>query len=149
MCTLIFHIYSNLILFNDSKYVSHNSIDSLSKLQSKRLVTTSVSLGTQTGLCYLAIQVINTRVYFHKFWYTFLTSVYYNLEHGLAIVTESFSPLNLDYITSIVEVWARSGAISHTIPSTVYLPCALNWFELAWTGHRLLSRCWWSKLTLM
>ena len=38
---------SNLILFNDSKYISH-SIDSMYKLQSKRLVTTSVSLLSQT-----------------------------------------------------------------------------------------------------
>ena len=39
-------IYYNLILFNDSKYVSH-SIDSLYKLQSKRLVRMSVSLCTE------------------------------------------------------------------------------------------------------
>ena len=86
-----FHIYSNLILLTDSKHELH-SIDSLSKLQiqSERLVMMSVSLCTQTGLCYLTIQVLNTRVCFIDIWYTSLTSVHYNLEHGLVSVTESF-----------------------------------------------------------
>ena len=55
--------YSNLILFTDYKHVSH-SIDSLTKLQSKRLVTMSVSLHTQIGSPCLTIQVLNTRVCF-------------------------------------------------------------------------------------
>ena len=38
------------------------------------------------------------------FIYTSLTSVHYNLKHGPVTVTESFSPLNLDYITSIIKV---------------------------------------------
>ena len=35
----------------------------------------------------------NTRVWFLNIWYTSLTSVHSNLEHRLAILTESFSPL--------------------------------------------------------
>ena len=108
-------IYSNLILFNDSKYISH-SIDPLSKLQCKRLVTTWVSLHTQTRLHCLNIQVLNTRVCFIDIWYTPLTSVHYNLEHGLATLTESFSPLSLNYTTPLVKVWIRSDSTSHTIP---------------------------------
>ena len=91
---------SNLILFTDSKHELH-SIDSMSKLQiqSKRLEMMSASLYTWTGLHCLTIQVLNTRL-FIDVWGTSLTSVHNNLENGLAIVTESFSPLNLDYITS-------------------------------------------------
>ena len=33
-----------------------------------------------------------------------LTSVHYNLGHGLAIVTESFSLLDLNYTTSFVSI---------------------------------------------
>ena len=53
----------------------------------------SASLCTQTGLHCLIIQVLNTRVWFLNIQYTSLTSVHSNLEHGLAILTESFSPL--------------------------------------------------------
>ena len=35
----------------------------------------------------------NTRAWFLNIWYTSLTSVHSNLEHRLAILTESFSPL--------------------------------------------------------
>ena len=35
----------------------------------------------------------NTRVWFLNIWYTSLTSVHNNLEQGVAILTESFSPL--------------------------------------------------------
>ena len=56
-------IYSNLILFYDSKYVTH-SIESLHKLQGKRLVTMSVSLHTQTGSPFLTGHVLNTRTCF-------------------------------------------------------------------------------------
>ena len=127
-------IYSKLILVTDSKHVLH-FLDSLSKLQiqSKRLVTVSASLHTQTGLQCLTIQVLNTKVCFIDIWCTSLTSVYYNLEHMLAIVTESFSPVDLDYTTSLVKVWIRSDATSHTIPDTVHLSCATtskNQFEL-------------------
>ena len=56
--------------------------------------------------------------------------VHYNLEHGLAIVTESFGPLNLDYTTSFVKVQTRSDMTSHAIPDIVYLPYAPNWAKL-------------------
>ena len=39
----------------------------------------------------LTIQVLNIRVWFLNIWYTSLTSIHSNLEHGLAILTESFS----------------------------------------------------------
>ena len=54
----------------------------------------------------------------------------YNLEYGLAIVRESFSPLILDYTTSFVKVQMRSDVTSHTILDTVYMPCTLNWSKL-------------------
>ena len=97
------------------------------------MVTTSASLCTQTGLHCLTIQVLNTRVCFIDIWYTPLTSVHYNLKHGLATLTESFSLLNLKQITSLVKVWIRSDVTNHTIPNTVHLPCATagkNHFEL-------------------
>ena len=74
-------IYSTLILFNDSKYISH-SIDSMHKLQSIKLLTMSVSLHTETGLHCLTIQVLNTRVCF----IVLLTD-----GNIMAILTESFS----------------------------------------------------------
>ena len=104
-----------MLYFLRSKHTSH-SIDSLSKLQSKWLVTMSVSLRTQTGLHHPIIQVLYTRVCFIDIWYTSLTFVHY-LEHRLAIVEESFSPLSLDYTTSFVKVQIRSDATSHTILS--------------------------------
>ena len=58
-----------------------------------RLVKMSASLHTQTVLHCLIIQVLNTRVWFINIRYISLTSVHSNLEHGLAILTESFSPL--------------------------------------------------------
>ena len=63
-------------------------------------------------------------------WCTSLTSVHYNLEHGLAILTESFSPLNLNYTTTLSESELKVMLQSHTIPDGVYLPCTLNWFQL-------------------
>ena len=118
------------------------------KLQSKRLATTSVSLHTQTGSPCLTIQVLNIGVYFMDLWYTWLTSVHINLEHELVIVTQSFTPLNLDYTTSFVKVWIRSDATSHAIPDVVYLPSHWawrNWFELAtagtWCNSQILMLC--------
>ena len=46
----------------------------------------------------------------------YLTSVHYNLEHGLVIVTDSFSPLDLDHTTFLVKVQIRSDVTSNTIP---------------------------------
>ena len=57
---------------------------------SQRLVTTSVSLRTQTGLHCLILQVPNTKSLLPK---CFLNSVRNNLEHGLVTLTENFSPL--------------------------------------------------------
>ena len=110
-------IYSELILFTDSKHELH-SIDSSYKLQiqSKRLVTILVSYHTKTGLCCLTIQVLNIRACFIDIWSTFLIYVYNNLEHELAIIAESFSPLNLNYTTSFVKDQTRSDATSHDIP---------------------------------
>ena len=51
-----------------------------------------------------------------------------NLEYGLAILTESFSPLRSVYTTSLVEVQSRSDVKSHAIPDTVYLTCTRNQF---------------------
>ena len=91
-----------------------------------RLVTMSASLCTQTGYPNPTIQILNIRVYFIDIWCTSLTSVQYNLEHGLAIITESFSPVNMDHTTSFVKIWIRSHTTSHAIPDAVYLPCTLN-----------------------
>ena len=59
-------------------------------LPSQRLVTTSASLRTQTGLHCLILQVLNTKSLLLN---VPLTSVHKNLEHGLVTLTESFSPL--------------------------------------------------------
>ena len=75
----------------------------------------------------------NVSKFMHSNWITIhsnLITVHYNLEYGLAIVTESFSPLDLNYTTSFVEVQTRSDVTSHAIPDTVYLACTLNWAKL-------------------
>ena len=96
------------------------------RIQSKRLVIMSASLRTQTGLHYLTIQVLNTKVCFIDIWYTSLTSVHYNLEHRLVNITKSFSPLNLNYTTSLVKVWIRSDAKSHAI-SDLFQACFMSY----------------------
>ena len=69
----------------------------------------SVSLHTQTVLHCLIIQVLNIKSLLPNIWYTSFTSAHSNLEHGLAILTESFSPYSdLFYTTSLVEVQSRS-----------------------------------------
>ena len=57
-------IYSNLVLFNDSKYMYHVSTDSMpnSQIQSKILVTMSTSFSPLKWD--LTIQILNTRVCF-------------------------------------------------------------------------------------
>ena len=65
------------------------------------------------------------------------TSVHYNLKHGQAIIIESFSPLDLDYTTSLVKVQTRSDMTNHAIADTIYLPFTLNWPKLVWTGYNL------------
>ena len=86
----------------------------------------SASLHTQTWLHNLTIQVLNIIVWYLDIWYTSLTFVHYNLEYGLAIVTESFSSLNLYHTTSFVKVWIRSDIPSYAIPDAVYFPATLN-----------------------
>ena len=84
-------IYSILMLCNKSKYICHIEYSfSNIIIPSQRLVTIPGSLCTQTVLRCLIIQVLNTRVWFLN---DSLTSVCSNLEPGLAILTESFSPL--------------------------------------------------------
>ena len=84
-----------MIFLNGSIYTSMTLNNSLSNLliSSQRLVTMSVSLHTRTVLRCLTIQVLHTRVWFLNIQYTSLTSVHSNSEHGLAILTASFSPL--------------------------------------------------------
>ena len=130
MITPLIYSFTLSLSFLRPKHISH-SIDSLSKLQSKRLVATSASLHIQTGLHCLIIHVLNTRACFRDIWCTSLSSVHCNLECGLAIVTESFSPLDLVHITLFVKVPIRSEVTNHAIPDNIYLSCALNWFELA------------------
>ena len=121
------------LLVTDSKHVLH-FLYSLAKLQG-RLVTMSGSLCTQTRLHNLTIQVLNTRVWFLDIWFISSISIHCNLEHGLAIITESFSLLNLSYITSFVNVWMRSHVIS---PDAAYLPCIHNWAKPVWTSFNQL-----------
>ena len=127
--TLNSSIYSKLILFTDSKY-ELNFLWLHVQITEQRLVKMLESLCTQTGLHCLTSQILNTRVWFLDIWYTPFTSVQYNLDHGLAIIT-----LSLNYTTPLVKIWIRSDMPSSTIPDTVYLPCALNWDKLVWTGH--------------
>ena len=101
-----------------SKIVPHKSITlnhSLSNLiiSSQRLITISVSLRTWTVLPCLIIQVLNTRVWFLN---VSLTSVHSNLEHGLAILTESFSPLRS--VSHHLSCWSpkQKCALSYAIP---------------------------------
>ena len=59
-------------------------------IPSQRLVTTSASLRTQTGLHCLILQVLNTKSLLLQCSPHFCRK---NLEHGLVTLTESFSPL--------------------------------------------------------
>ena len=89
-------IYSNLILFNrfPHTYFTLNNSFSNIIIPSQRLVTMSASLRTQTLLRCLIIQVLNIKSLLPKcLIQSPFTSVHSNLEHGLAILTESFSPL--------------------------------------------------------
>ena len=83
----------------------------------------------------LHTQILLFKCHFIDIWYTFLTSVHYNLEHGLAIVTESFSPLNLDHTTSFVKVWIRSHAMLFLVMHTSCLS------KPVWTGLIVTENC--------
>ena len=98
MTCLHFHtlIYSRLMLCNKSKYIYVTLNNSFSNIiiPSQRLVTMSASLRTQAVLRYLIIQVLNIKSLLPKcLIQSPFTSVHSNLEHGFAILTESFSPL--------------------------------------------------------
>ena len=91
----------------------------------------SVSLCTQTELPNLTIQVLKYKSPLHRYnSYTYLTSIYYNLELGLAIVIESFSLLDLDYITSFFKLQIRSDVASHAILILSICQTGLNWPQL-------------------
>ena len=80
----------------------------------------SVSLCTQTGLHHHTIQVLNIRVCFLNILYASLTSIHSNLEHGLAILTESFSigrskgspgmctPLGIQILSFSCSFWQKN-----------------------------------------
>ena len=128
----VVYSFIHILYFLRPKQILH-SLDHLYNLQSKRLVMMLASLHTQTGLCRLTIQVLNTRVWFLDIWYTSLTSIHNNLKHGLVTVTESFSSLDLDYIISFVKVQIRSDVTGHAIPDTLHLSYATtskNQFEI-------------------
>ena len=90
--TFILPFIPNMILFSDSNdtTVSITFPLTYAQLMNTRLVTMSASLHTQTGLHCLTIQVLHTWVWFLN---ASFTSVHSNLEYGLALLTESFSPL--------------------------------------------------------
>ena len=137
MFTLIhFHLFPIDSRCTCCKYrIVTDSRHKLHQITEQRPVTMSLSLCTQTGLPNLTSQILNTRFWFLDLLYNSFTSVHYNLEYGLAIITNSFSLHNLNYITSLVKVQIRSDMTSHAIPDTVYLPCVLNCTKLVWTGH--------------
>ena len=144
MSTLVYTntpIYSRLILFANSKHVLH-FLDSLYNYSVKS--DNNVSKFTHSNWITLSYYSSpKHKILIPSSQYTYSTPVHYNLEHGLEIITESFSPLNLNYTTSLVKVWIRSDTTSHTIPDAVYLPCVLNWPKLVCAGsnHLLPLMC--------
>ena len=63
------------------------------------------------------IQVLNTRVWFLNIWYISLTLLHSNLEHGLANLTESFSPLKSELHNLRWWIVNRKSSSIDTIPS--------------------------------
>ena len=100
-------------VISQNTYVTLDNSFSNIIIPSQRLVTMSVSLHIQTVLCCLIIQVLNTRVWFLN---DSLTSVHSNLEHGLAILTESFSPLRS--VLHNLSCWSpkQKCTLSYAIP---------------------------------
>ena len=105
------------------------------KLQSKSLVTTSASLCIQNGSPSLTIKVLNLPIWFLDFWYASLTTVHYNLKHGLAIV----------YLIWIAQPALSKSGLEVTWQAMLFLiqsichvqllgQTSLNWPQL--------SRCW-------
>ena len=63
----------------------------------------------------------------------------------MAIITDSFSPLNLNYATAFVKVQIRSDIASQAIPDTVHLSCATtgkNHFELVKSSLNHVFSMW-------
>ena len=91
--TFIYSKYDMVKRFPHTFITLNNSLSNL-MIPSQRLVTMSVSLCTQTVSHCLILQVLNIKSLLPKcLIQSLLTSVISNLEHGLAILTESFSPL--------------------------------------------------------
>ena len=131
-----------MLYFLRPKHILH-SIDSLYNLQSKSLVTTEFMHSNWITLSYYSSPKHKSLL--HRFWCASLTSVHNNLEHGLAIVTESFSPLDLDYTTSFVKFQIRSDMTSHAILDNVYLSCTTtskNQFELVTASLNHVLSMW-------
>ena len=82
-------------------------------------------------IMHFTIQVLNIRVCFLNIWDTSLTSVHSNLEHGLAILTESFRPLKSELHN--LPCWSLNQK-SCTKPCYSYLSCMPNYTQLAWGG---------------
>ena len=96
-----------------------------------------------SGLPNLAIQILNTSFHFIDLWNTSQTSVHYDLEHGLSIVTESFSPLKLYPTTSFVVMEVTWQAILFLI---LFAMCTklgqtcLNWPQPTEAGADVMLR---------
>ena len=81
----------------------------------------------------------NTRVWFLNIWYNPFTSVHSNLEHGLSVLTESFSPLRS--VLHNLPCWSpkQKCATSHAIP--FYITCikpdqtGFHWLQLVPTNQ--------------
>ena len=113
-------IYSK---YDISKYILHFCQPN-APFMNTRLVMMSASSRTQTGLRCLIIQVLNAS----------LTSAHCNLERGLAILTESFSPLrsvlhNLS-CWSPNQKWHDKPCYSYLITCTT---TRSSWFDLVST----------------
>ena len=125
------------MLVNNSRYTYHieKLLIQLTNLES-RLVTMSASLRTQTVLRCLIIQVLNIKSLLPKCLIQSLSLLYtVNLEHGLAILTESFSPLrsvlhNLS-CWSPKQKWCDKPCYSYFVTHTT---TRLIWFEVVPTS---------------
>ena len=92
-----------------------------------------MSLCSQTGLHCLIIQILNTRVCFLNVWYTSLTSVNSNLEHGLVTLTETFSPLESELHNHLCGHPNEKCTLTHTIP--FYIMHTSIQSEPVWTSQ--------------
>ena len=108
------HLFQILVskVFPYKSITLNNSFSNII-ISSQRLVIMSASLCTQTVLRCLIIQVLNIKSLLPKCLTHFLHS---NLEHGLAILTESFSPLRS--VLHNLSCWSpkQQCALSYAIP---------------------------------